>query len=199
MNPSTEQHWRVFCAIELPQHICELVLRHIARLQEATSQARASWARAGNLHLTLKFLGDTPLQSVPNLSRAAESAARSVRPFTLRIEESGVFPQRGPAKVLWLGVNDASGMLVRLQTELEEQCATAGFAKETRSFHPHLTLARVRNPQHARALATAHQNLKFDPVEFDVRELLVIRSELSRVGSKYSVISRHAFTVSDKL
>ena len=197
MNPLTEQHWRVFCAIELPQHTCELVLRHIARLQEATPRARASWSRASNLHLTLKFLGDIPLQSVPDLSRAAESAARSVRAFTLRIEESGVFPQRGPAKVLWLGVKDLSGMLVRLQAKLEEQCAILEFAKESRAFHPHLTLARVRNPQHARALAAAHHDLKFDPVEFDVRELLVIRSELSSAGSKYSVISRHR--VSDKL
>ena len=196
---STEQHWRVFCAIELPHHICELVLRHIARLQEATPQARASWSRTSNLHLTLKFLGDIPLHSVSDLSSAAEVAVKSVRSFTLRLEESGVFPQRGPAKVLWLGVNDASGTLVRLQTELEEQCAILGFVKESRAFHPHLTLARVRNPQHARKLATTHMNLKFDPVEFDVRELLVIRSELSSAGSKYSVISRHALTVSDKL
>lgn len=189
----------MFCAIELPQHICALVLRHIARLQEATPQARASWSRASSLHLTLKFLGDIPLESVPDLSSAADSAAGSVTPFTLRIEESGVFPQRGPAKVLWLGANDESGMLVRLQTELEEQCAISGFARESRAFHPHLTLARVRNPQHARALTAAHQNLRFDPVEFDVRELLVIRSELSSAGSKYTVISRHAFTGSDKL
>jgi len=191
---SIEPHWRVFCAIELPQHICELVLRHIARLQEATPQARASWSRASNLHLTLKFLGDIPVDTLRDLSRAAASAAGSVTPFRLRIEEGGVFPQRGPAKVLWLGVYDVSGTLVRLQSELEEQCATAGFAKEPRAFHPHLTLARVRYPQHARALAAAHHNLKFDPVEFDVRELLVIRSELSSAGSKYSVISRHSLS-----
>lgn len=197
MNPSTEQSWRMFCAIELPQHTCELVLRHIARLQEATPQARASWARVAALHLTLKFLGDIPLHSVADLSRAADVAAGSVRPFTIQLQESGVFPARGPAKVLWLGAKDVSGRLLRLQRELEEQCAGAGFAKESRAFHPHLTLARVRNPQQARALAAAHQNLAFDPVEFDVRELLVIRSELSSAGSEYSVISRHA--LSDKL
>jgi 2'-5' RNA ligase len=195
VNQTAEQCWRVFCAIALPQHVCELVLRQVARLREATPGARASWARASNLHLTIKFLGDIPLSSVSDLSAAVGRAAANLPHFSIRLERSGVFPERGPAKVLWLGVNEVSGTLVRLHTALEDECAIAGFARESRPFHPHLTLARVRHPQHARVLAAAHKNLKFDSAEFDVRELLVIRSELSSEGSKYSLISRHAFGV----
>lgn len=195
MNVTAEQHWRVFCAAEVPQHVCESVLRHIARLQEAKPQARASWARTANLHLTIKFLGDLLPQSVPELSSAAARAVSSLQPFSVRLHRSGVFPPHGSAKVLWIGVEDLTGTLARLHTTLENQCAAAGFDREPRPFHPHLTLARLRNSQHARVLAAAHKNLEFDWVEFDVRELLVIRSELSSEGSKYSVISRHAFGV----
>jgi RNA 2',3'-cyclic 3'-phosphodiesterase len=192
---TTEQHWRVFCAIELPQHVCDLVLRHIAKLKESTTQARASWARAAGLHLTIKFLGEIPQGAVGDLSAAADRAAASVAPFALRLERSGVFPERGPAKVLWIGVNDLTKGLTRLQATLEEECALSGFDRETRPFRPHLTVARLRNPKDARVLAAAHRSLKFEPVEFEIRELLVIRSELSSEGSKYSVISRHAFGV----
>ena len=191
MKVTTEPYWRVFCALELPQHVCDRVLRHIAKLKELTPQARASWARAANLHLTIKFLGDIPQHGVGDLSAAAARAAASVEPFLLRLDQSGVFPQRGPAKVLWLGIEDPAGTLTRLQMTLEEECALAGFAKETRPFHPHLTVARLRHTQDARALASAHKSLRFEPVEFEIRELLVIRSELSSEGSKYSVISRH--------
>ena len=51
MKVTTEPYWRVFCALELPQHVCDRVLRHIAKLKELTPQARASWARAASLHL----------------------------------------------------------------------------------------------------------------------------------------------------
>jgi 2'-5' RNA ligase len=190
---TTEQHWRVFCALELPQHVCDRVLQHIAKLKESTPQARASWARAANLHLTIKFLGDISQHGVDDLSAAAARAAASVEPFHLRVDQSGVFPQRGPAKVLWLSVEDLAGTLTRLQTTLEEEFALAGFAKEARPFHPHLTVARLRQAQDARALTSAHKSLRFEPVEFEVRELLVIRSELSSEGSKYSIISRHDF------
>ena len=69
--------------------------------------------------------------------------------------------------------------LAELHARLEEEAAQAGFAKETRAFHPHLTVARLRQADNARALATAHKQMEFDPLEIAVAELLVIRSELS--------------------
>jgi len=70
-----------------------------------------------------------------------------------------------------------------------------GFAKETRPFHPHLTIARLRQADTARELAVTHKQMEFEPLEIAVAELLVIRSELSSEGSKYTVVSRHAFGV----
>ncbi len=63
--------------------------------------------------------------------------------------------------------------------------------KESRRFHPHLTIARLRKPEQARTLAAAHKAMEIVPAEIQVSELLVIRSELSSAGSKYTVISRY--------
>jgi 2'-5' RNA ligase len=183
----------VFCAIELPQEVLQRVTQHTARLKETAPEAQASWSRTDNVHLTLKFLGNVSPASVENLSDAASQAVAGLGPFTIRIEQSGVFPLHGSPRVLWIGVNDCEGKLRNLQMRLEDQAERLGFQKEARAFHPHITLARLRKPQHARSLATAHQAVEFEPVEFIVAELLVIRSELSSAGSKYSTISRHPF------
>lgn len=187
----SNESWRIFCAIELPEPFCRHVLRHIAVLKETVPQAKASWARDTNLHLTIKFLGDIAMTSVADLSHAASRAAAGVHPFLIRFEQTGMFPTHAQPRVLWVGINDLSGQLAGLHARLEEESAHVGFAKETRPFHPHLTIARLRHTDNARALASAHKEMKFEPVEIEVSELLVIRSELSSKGSKYSVISRH--------
>ena len=184
--------WRVFCAIELPGPVRSLVLRHIARLQEVVPQARASWARDTTLHLTLKFLGEIPQGSVSDFSNAVSLAVAAVAPFSIRLNNNGVFPNQRQARVLWLGVDDLSGQLLELHARLEAAAEKVGFAKEARGFRPHLTIARLRHPDDARELAVIHQQLEFEPVDIAVKELAVIRSELSSAGSKYTVVSRHS-------
>ena len=185
----------MFCAVELPQSARRLVLEHISHLKEKLPQAKASWARDVNLHLTLKFLGELPTPLVADFTEAVSSTVLAVEPFSIRFEQTGVFPTHGQPRVLWIGVTDLSARLTELHARLEEESAQAGFAKETRPFHPHLTVARLRQTENARVLANAHKQMDFDPVEVAVAELLVIRSELSSEGPKYTVISRHAFGV----
>jgi RNA 2',3'-cyclic 3'-phosphodiesterase len=185
------ENWRVFCAIEIPAAARRAVLQHVEKLKQAVPDARASWARENTLHLTLKFLGSLPISAVNDLSGAATSAVSGLAPFSLRLEQAGVFPKPSQPRVLWIGVNDTEGGLLRLQRTLEKEAARAGFEKEAREFHPHLTIARIRNPSEGRALANLHTATHFQPLDFDVAELLVIRSELSSAGSKYTTVSNH--------
>ena len=186
---------RVFCAVELPQEVRARAAEHASRLRERFTEVRASWPHADNLHLTLKFLGGIAQTRVEALSNAASRAAGSIQPFGLTLEGAGAFPPRGVARVLWLGINDSSGALARLQNNLEGECAAAGFAREERPFHPHLTLARIRAPQGARELARLHRETGFAAIEFPVTELVLMRSDLGAGGSRYTEISRHEFGV----
>ena len=185
--------WRVFCAINLPPAVREPVQQHITRLRATVPDARASWNRDDKLHLTIKFLGDIALQRVPDLSLAAAQAVSGMKPFMLAAEGCGAFPPRGEPRVLWIGIDDAAGQLARLYERLEEECSARGFKGEQRPFHPHLTIARVRTPQDARRLTASHKELGFGRIEFNVSELLVIRSELRSEGSRYTEISRQLF------
>lgn len=187
-----EEQWRVFCAVDLPHQSRMRVMEHIARLRTSLPQVQASWSREANVHLTLKFLGESPKSSVPSFSLAVSRAVDALPPFSIMLEHTGVFPKRREPRVLWIGISDPGGRLAELHSRLEAETAQVGFPKEARPFHPHLTLARLRNPRYAREIIQAHEQLEFVPEEITVSELLVIRSELSGSGSKYTVISRHA-------
>jgi len=164
-------------------------------LRPAVPEARASWAAEENLHLTLKFLGATPLTRVERFSQAAQRATNAVRSFELIIGNCGAFPSVGQPRVLWIGVEDPSNRLTLLHQALEDECAQAGLAREHRPFHPHLTFARLRNSQGARRLARAHKQLAFDRESVVVSHLALIRSELRSEGSRYTVIARHPFSL----
>lgn len=182
----------MFCAVELPPEVKEHVGAHVARLRgSAAPGAKASWERPEKLHLTVKFIGEIDEAQVESLSHAAERASSGVEPFRLSLEGTGAFPTRGLARVLWLGVADASGRLARLHARLEDECTREGFPRERREFSPHLTLARLRVPAGARELAALHKETDFEPVSFPVTQLKVIRSELGPDGSRYTTVTSH--------
>ena len=179
--------------MELPGEVRAAAAAHASRLRREFADARANWARPEGLHITLKFIGEVAAARVEALSGAASAAVRGFSPFGLTIEEPGTFPPRGAARVLWLGVKDVAGRLAQLQSRLERECAVVGFPGEARAFKPHLTVARLRTPQGAHALAEAHRHATFGPYHFEVGELHVIRSELGPGGSRYTPLSRHSF------
>ena len=187
------QTLRVFCAVELPQEVRAHVAAHIEQLRDAAPDVRASWEREEKLHITLKFLGEIAPERVEALSEAAARAVEESEPFILAIEGAGAFPPRGNPRTLWLGIRDSANALAHLHQRLEEECARAGFRREERPFHPHLTLARIRAPQGARELARLHQETDFETAEFAVANLVVLRSELGPRGSRYTEVSRHEF------
>ncbi|HEX8707522.1 MAG TPA: RNA 2',3'-cyclic phosphodiesterase [Pyrinomonadaceae bacterium] len=182
---------RVFCAIEIPPQVRARVLEHISTLRGGAKRARAAWSRAESLHLTTKFFGEIEEARQDALSRAMARAVTGLSAFELTVGGAGVFPPRGMPRVLWLGIGDASGKLSLLQRRLEDECAAEGFARERRSFHPHLTLARLRTPEGARLLAELHLRTDFEPATYIADELVLFRSRLGPGGSQYTALARH--------
>lgn len=187
--------WRMFCAIELPDHLRSQLQDRMQRLREVVPEATASWSRPENIHLTLKFFGNVAKQRVAGISAAASRTAQGFSPFHITAGATGVFPKPNRPKVLWIGVDDLSGKLSTLQRKLETECDTEGFQKEDRAFRPHLTIARIGRPEGARRLAETHRLMEFRSVEVAVTELIVFRSELSSKGSKYTRVSAHSLDV----
>ncbi len=190
-NPASA--WRVFCAIEISEDVRGRLADHIQLLRQTVPNVNASWSRRENIHLTLKFFGDVERNLTGNLSAAAARVAREFRPFEIRVAGTGAFPKQALPRVLWVGIEDPYRNLARLQERFENECSKEGFPKETRPFRPHLTLARIRKPRGSRTLGELHKAIGFVASEVLIPELLLMRSELSSEGSKYTLISRHRF------
>jgi 2'-5' RNA ligase len=191
MVSSTESSWRVFCAIEIPEKIRQRISQHAQQLHEALPDVQASWTNPDNIHLTLKFFGNISQQQILGASEAATQAVDGFGPFNIKVEGAGSFPPRGPAKVLWIGISDTTGKLIQLQQRFESECEREGFSKEARTFHPHLTVARLRTARGARTLAEQHKQLEFESGDVSVSSLILFRSELSSKGSTYTPLSTH--------
>jgi 2'-5' RNA ligase len=181
--------FRTFIAIELSPDVRARVAQHISFLRRELPDVRASFSREDNLHLTLKFLGNVPVADIPKVSAAVERATKSVSPFELTFSDCGSFPGHGRPSVLWIGTQAPA--LQTLHAAIEDELAAVGFARESRPFHPHLTIGRLRHPQGARQLAELHKSQGFAPIPFDVSEVVVFKSELLKQGSKHTAISRH--------
>jgi len=188
------EEWRTFCAIELPDEVRSQLASHAKRLREAVPEASASWSKPENVHLTLKFFGNVSPDKLPLISAAASRVIKDSSSFSIRIGGTGVFPKRSRPQVLWVGVEDSSDRLADLQRRLEEEFAHEGFPKENRGYRPHLTIARLRQPEDARQLAEAHIQTEFSFIDVRVNEFVLFRSELSPKGSRYTAISKHELT-----
>ena len=170
--------WRVFCAVELPHEVRVQLQDHIAKLRKEIPDVAASWSRVENIHLTVKFFGNTAVDRIETISAAIDQAVKGFAPFEIGVGNTGTFR----TQVLWIGVTDPAGKLATLHERI---------GSEERAYRPHLTIARIRNPKGARRLADAHLKMQFENVSVRVNEVVLFRSELSPKGSKYTAISNH--------
>ncbi len=97
-----------------------------------------------NLHLTLKFLGEVPEDSVDGIQKAMDSSLSDFGPFDTSIYGTGVFPSMSYMRVVWVGFDENRERLIEMQKVLDSTLMPLGFAPDKR-FHPHITIARVKS------------------------------------------------------
>jgi len=182
---------RVFVAVDISDAARRKVAAYIEALQTEFRLTRVGWDTPEKLHLTLKFLGDADENQLTGLEKIAKEIAAEVSNFKLQIADPGVFPNARNPRVLWIDVKDEAQDLAKINNLLESECEKIGFAREKRKYVPHLTIGRLREPHAARELARKHLQNKFEPVEFEISEIVIYESKLLPTGSVYSVVSRH--------
>lgn len=140
---------------------------------------------AAQLHLTLKFLGEQPAERLSVAQEALASALQGARSFIVRYESWGVFPLRGPARIVWCGIGAGAADLRQLAARVEERFAQFGFERDARPFTPHLTVARVTEDLSRGALRRAVGGLPALQLEQRIDGVTLFRSELRPAGAVY--------------
>ena len=180
---------RAFIAAELPGEL----RRTLGRLQTELSAAgvRARWARPESIHLTLRFLGQVPVEAVARLAAALAAAVDGQPALRLRAEGLGVFPGPRRPRVFWAGLTGEAEALCGLQRRLEQALAVRGFAPEDRPFRAHLTLGRFAETGPPGPVAEAlavHSGQELG--RFELRELVLFESVLRPSGAVYTALAR---------
>lgn len=140
------------------------------------------------LHVTLAFLGDTNRALIPELARVVAEVASAEQVQNIQLQGLGAFPSLDRASVVWVGFEEAQAIR-RMAEQVATRCEKLGFARDTRPFHPHLTVARVKGPSSRELRQFIEQNLNVDLGTTLISSIDVIRSDLSRTGPAYTTLA----------
>lgn len=145
----------------------------------------ARWLSKDNIHLTLKFLGSTPEESIDTIQSAIDNGIAGFRKFYFSLGELGGFPSANRARVLWVGVHHGAKKLVTLSHAVDEALAPLGFEPEKKPFKPHITLARIKTPTSiSDAISKAPSDL-FAGRLVNVDGVTIFQSRVRRSGAEY--------------
>ena len=185
-----KQTVRAFVAIETGSEVRSAAARLIEKL--AAAGADVKWVETDNMHVTLKFLGDVALKETARICEAVQKAADKVEPFELEFRGAGAFPNAARPRTVWLGTAEGHEPMLRLFERVDSRLAKLGFRRESRAFHAHLTLGRVRRggPQIARLGQLLQENADYPAGTSRVDEVIVFSSELGPSGPSYHPLGR---------
>ena len=179
---------RLFIAAGLPGEGRGEIARMAAELRSRAG-VPLRWVAAENLHLTLRFLGETPGGEIAGIAEATAEAADGFAEFELRFGELGTFGGRRP-RVLWLAPIAGSEEIAALAERVDAALEGAGIPRREGAFRPHVTLARVRRGDQAAAAARLPGLLaeaEVPEIACAISRVELVRSELGRDGARYAV------------
>jgi RNA 2',3'-cyclic 3'-phosphodiesterase len=181
---------RLFIAIKISPEIQQAIAALLQEFRVLAPQIK--WVRAENLHITLKFLGETPDQKLSPLQNAL-SGIRFDQSVNLVIHGLGFFPNDRRPKVLWAGMQ-ASQNLQSLAANIDAEVHRLGFPNEERPFAPHLTLARLQSLRiPPNLLQTIHSKSAQNFGSLRTGEFHLIQSHLKPTGAEYTTLQSFRF------
>jgi RNA 2',3'-cyclic 3'-phosphodiesterase len=171
----------------------------LAALDQALTAARAAlpgdplrWAATDKLHVTLRFFGSVPRDSLESIGAVCRPVCATTAPFTMALEGSGAFPSARRGSVLWIGITQGGAELRALAAAFNPPLDALSFEREAREFKPHLTVARAKQPLPLTAAVAAVSSVS---IRTRVTELLLVRSVLGGPSAHYETLERYPFAV----
>ncbi len=184
---------RAFVAVDIAEQVLSEIEDFIARMRDRMTGAR--WVVPRNIHLTLRFLGESDRSTLAAVAASLESVSSRHGSFSLSHRGIGFFPSARRPRIFWVGLDPLPEALRNLQKEVETVAQLHRFEPETRRYSPHLTLARFRNPRSDRMYEEITR--EFEGRDFGttfVPDLVLYQSILKKEGTEYRALKRLALS-----
>ena len=178
---------RTFLAIDLPSALYSVIGQNLRPVKRELPGL--SWSKTENLHVNLKFFGETTESQVDQIRHAVESAISHVSPFELELKGFGVFPVHRSPRVLWIGLGGDLDSLSKLAECISRAVVPLGFPLEDRPFRPHLTVARVKKDHREVGRVLGTLGLLLDPFPcgpIRVERVTLFKSDFRQTGPIYT-------------
>ena len=180
---------RLFAAIKV--HPSEAFLARYFTLQKNLKKEKIKWVDPGNIHITLKFFGETPDHHIPDISVALKQAAQEITPFEYNINNTGIFGSSYNPRLIWFGIDPQEG-IIQLSESILSTLEQIGIEKDRQNFVPHLTIARIKMLEDKQFFQKViDKNRECFIQKEEVNEFYLLESQLSPKGPKYSIIDSY--------
>ncbi|MDD3818976.1 MAG: RNA 2',3'-cyclic phosphodiesterase [Actinomycetota bacterium] len=178
---------RLFVAIELPEDIRCSIYKLAINMFENNKYARV--VAASNIHLTLKFLGDTEINKIEKIKEAIKAAADQFEKFNYKISGAvNAFPDPRNARIVFLEVDSGGEQICKIYNELEDNLSKIKIKREKKKFSPHVTIVRMKNRENINELIASCEK-KINAV-LNCKNLTLFESQLRPEGARYTILDR---------
>jgi 2'-5' RNA ligase len=174
---------RLFAAIKI--HPSAKFTGLLDEISSSLRHERIKWVEPSNMHLTLKFFGETDEEQIPRINLALQTAVSQSKPFTLKIANTGIFGSRYDPKVIWFGIEkhpELDNLTKNIFTELSKR----DWQPDSQNFVPHLTIGRIREIKDKplfQKIISKYTTAEIQ--EENVTEIILYESILRREGPLY--------------
>ncbi len=180
---------RTFLAIPIPSGDEFPALSQ--RLQRNLQHEHISWCKTNQIHLTLKFVGDTPDEDIPKIIQACQEVAKRHQPFDMDFNRTGIFGSNHSPRVIWLGMTDEPKALYDLEKDVLDAFDALGYLRDRQNFVPHITVCRIKGlidkPFFEKVYHTVEQK---SYIQTHVDSIVYFQSFLQPTGAFYKVLKR---------
>ena len=182
---------RTFIAVDFPIEIKAKIEEITTYFNTQLPSKVIKWVDANNIHLTLKFMGETPANQLEPIKRAMQQVVTTFPIFDVAIENLGMYPNAKKPRVIWLGISCEEN-LISLYKKLDQALKEIGIQPERRPFSPHLTVGRVRRSADPESVIIVGKTLSEFKVStlgrVTINEVVYYQSELTPQGPNYTIL-----------
>jgi 2'-5' RNA ligase len=185
------ESWRLFIAIAAPDFLKAEIIKVQEEMSASLPRGAVSWTKSEQFHLTLRFLGSVAKENIERIREQLQRSCENYCPLKLRAAGIGCFPNARAPRVIWVGIKEDKGQLLKLHDSIEKAVAEYTAEKADREFTGHLTLGRVKElgregAEILRRELTRRKEQAFGAWKATAVDLM--RSQLSPKGATHSVL-----------
>lgn len=178
---------RLFFAIDFEDNFKDKITEEINLYRNHTRSIK--WINRRSLHLTLKFLGETSPDVCNAICKDLLTSFETVKQFVITTAETGFFPNKRNPRIFFLNLVFPRELNM-IHQHLEKNLQLFGFKKENRKFHPHITLARIKQENADNKEIDVLNSLNIKPLTSTINEILLIQSKLTPSGARYTPVQK---------